>query len=39
MIIPAGSLAEDPGVTPTLEACWESRAAWLSDVGDLPQSE
>ena len=37
MIIPAGSLREDPGVSPTLDTCWESRARWLSDAVDLPR--
>jgi hypothetical protein len=36
MIIPAGSLRDDPGVSPTLDACWRSRARWLSDVANLP---
>ena len=39
MIVPAGSLFEDPGVTPALDACWDSRADWLSGVGDLPKTE
>ena len=39
MIIPAGSLADDPGASPTIEACWQSRARWLSDVNDLPRSD
>jgi len=34
-IVPAGSLRDDPGVSPTLETCWDSRAAWLSDAVDL----
>ncbi len=38
-IIPAGALLDDPGASPTLEACWESRARWLSDVADLPTSD
>jgi hypothetical protein len=38
MIIPAGSLDADPGVSPTLECCWESRAPWLSDVADPSKS-
>jgi hypothetical protein len=39
MIVPAGALSEDPGVSPTDDVCWESRARWLSDVGDLPKSD
>ena len=37
VIIPAGSLIEDPGASPSVEACWESRAPWLSDAIDLPK--
>jgi len=37
IIIPAGSLRDDPGVSPTLEACWDSRAHWLSDPVELPR--
>lgn len=36
VIIPAGSLRDDPGASPTVEACWASRAPWLSDAVDLP---
>jgi hypothetical protein len=39
IIIPAGSLRDDPGVSPTLDSCWESRARWLSDVVDLPTED
>ncbi|MBV9433232.1 MAG: GFA family protein [Hyphomicrobiales bacterium] len=39
VIIPAGSLLDDPGVSPTLDSCWSSRATWLSDAGDLPKLE
>jgi len=39
MIIPAGSLRDDPGVSPTIDACWSSRAPWLSDIGDLPSAD
>ena len=31
MIVPAGSLKDDPGVSPTADVCWDSRAPWLSD--------
>ena len=37
IIIPAGSLRDDPGVSPTFEACWDSRARWLSDPVGLPR--
>lgn len=39
MIIPAGSLRSDPGASPTIEACWQSRAPWLSDAIDLPKED
>ena len=39
VIIPAGSLLDDPGVSPTVDACWPSRAPWLSDAVDLPTSD
>ena len=36
MVVPAGSLSDDPGVSPTVEICWSSRARWLSDAAGLP---
>ena len=39
IIIPAGSLRDDPGVSPEIEACWQSRARWLSHATDLPTSD
>jgi hypothetical protein len=39
VIIPAGSLLDDPGTSPEAEACWSSRARWLSDVANLPVPE
>jgi hypothetical protein len=39
MIIPAGSLVDDPGVAPAIEACWLSRARWLSDATGLPKTD
>lgn len=39
VIIPAGSLRDDPGLSPTLDSCWSSRARWLSDTGQLPTSD
>ena len=36
IIIPAGSLLDDPGTSPTIDLCWSSRAPWLSDTGRLP---
>jgi hypothetical protein len=39
VIIPTGSLLDDPGVSPTIEANWQSRARWLSDAANLPTSD
>jgi hypothetical protein len=39
VIIPAGSLLDDPGTSPTTDACWSSRATWLSDAGNLPATD
>jgi hypothetical protein len=39
VIIPAGSFLDDPGTSPTLDACWSSRARWLSDAHDLPTAD
>jgi hypothetical protein len=39
IIIPTGSLRDDPGVSPEIDACWQSRARWLSDVVDLPTED
>jgi hypothetical protein len=39
IVIPAGSLLDDPGSSPTIEACWSARARFLSDTGDLPTEE
>lgn len=39
IIIPAGSLRTDPGELPTMEACWQSRAPWLSDLAGLPADD
>ena len=39
IIIPAGSLRDDPGASPDTDACWQSRARWLSDATDLPTSD
>jgi len=39
IIIPAGSLRDDPGVSPEIDACWQSRARWLSDAINLPTSD
>jgi hypothetical protein len=39
IIIPAGSLRSDPGVSPTVDSCWQSRAPWLSDAINLPKED
>jgi hypothetical protein len=39
VIIPAGSLLNDPGASPTIDSCWQSRARWLSDAINLPTSD
>src|SRR3977135_816888 len=39
VIIPAGSLLNDPGVSPTIDSCWSSRACFLSDTGNLPTAD
>jgi hypothetical protein len=36
VLLPAGTLDEDPGVTPTRNIHWASRAPWYVDVPDLP---
>jgi len=36
MIIPAGTLDEDPGIKPTQNIYWNSRVAWREDVAALP---
>jgi hypothetical protein len=39
VIVPAGSLWDDPGVSPTIDSRWPSRAPWLSDAINLPTSD
>jgi hypothetical protein len=36
IVIPAGSLDDNPGVRPTTSAHWDSRAQWLPTANDLP---
>lgn len=36
VIIPAGSLDNDPGIQPQGRIFWDSRAAWSCDSGNLP---
>ena len=39
VIIPAGALIDDPGVSPSIESCWSSPAARLSDAINLPTTD
>jgi hypothetical protein len=39
IIIPAGSLDDDPGVKPSVHNCWGSRAAWTAVGGEVPKSD
>jgi len=39
MIIPAGSLDDDPGVKPSRHIFWGSRPAWAPPAGELPTSD
>ncbi|MGA2942028.1 MAG: GFA family protein [Xanthobacteraceae bacterium] len=39
IVIPAGSVDDDPGVKPSAIAHWDSRAPWVSAANDLPYSE
>ena len=36
-VVPAGSLAGDPGVRPARNIFWESRAPWLGETPELPK--
>jgi hypothetical protein len=36
IVIPAGSLDDDPGTKPTTSAHWDSRAPWMLATTDLP---
>ena len=37
VVIPAGTLDEDPGIKPSQNIFWKNRATWRSDVESLPQ--
>jgi len=37
VVIPAGTLDEDPGIRPTQNIHWQDRAPWRVAVEDLPQ--
>jgi hypothetical protein len=39
MIIPAGSLDDDPQAKPAANLHWTSRAPWVSETSDLPTPE
>lgn len=39
IIIPAGSLDDDPGVKPSTNVHWGSRAAWSASSAQLPTSD
>jgi hypothetical protein len=39
VVIPAGTLDEDPEITPTQNIFWGSRAHWRADVETLPQHD
>ena len=39
MVIPAGSLDEDPGMKPDRVIFWASRAPWFTDSCDLPHHD
>lgn len=37
LVVPAGTLDEDPGVRPRRSIFWDSRAPWYEDVSALPK--
>ena len=39
VIVPAGSLDDDPGVAPSRHVHWSSRAAWVTSACGLPTAE
>jgi len=39
VILPVGSLDDDPGVKPSMHVFWGSRAAWFHASDDLPKSD
>ena len=39
VVIPAGTLDTDPGIVPTQNIFWGSRAPWYRDASDLPKHE
>jgi hypothetical protein len=39
IVIPAGSLDDDPGAKPSAIAHWDSRAPWVSAANELPSAD
>jgi len=39
VVVPAGTLDDDPGITPLQNIFWGSRASWFEDVSSLPKFE
>jgi hypothetical protein len=39
LIIPAGTLDQDPGIRPTQNIFWQDRADWREEVGPLPKHD
>lgn len=39
VIIPAGTLDEDPGIKPSQNIFWKDRACWRAEVDSLPQHD
>jgi hypothetical protein len=39
VIIPAGTLDQDPGIRPTQNIFWQDRADWREEVGALPKHD
>jgi hypothetical protein len=37
VVVPAGSLDDDPGVRPLNSIFWEHRAPWYVEVGEVPE--
>jgi hypothetical protein len=36
MLVPAGTLDDDPGLRPEHSIFWDSRAPWYVECGDVP---
>ena len=39
MVIPAGSLDDDPGSRPQAVIYWASRAPWFTDCSEMPKHD